>query len=135
MKQQVGVNIPGNIHPPPERHEIEVAWILARQYGCVVEFLRPIDGYKTKTADIVMNGVMWEMKSPIGSSKSNTLKSQFKKAARQSRFMIVDGRRTKLEDAFVIKQIQAKISSTTRLKKIIFISKQGKVLEFLKFSV
>jgi hypothetical protein len=41
----------------PEPHEIEAAWILARHYGCTVEFLIPVDDYKRKTPDMVMQGL------------------------------------------------------------------------------
>jgi len=58
-----------SIKPRPEVHEIEVAWILARHYCCIVEFLQPSAGYKMKTPDIVMNGLMWEIKSPTVTPK------------------------------------------------------------------
>jgi len=55
-----------------------------------------VDDYKRKTADIVMFGVLWEIKSPIGASKS-TISNQFQVASRQSRNVVIDTRRTALE--------------------------------------
>jgi len=60
------VIIPAELPVPPEQHEIDTAWVLARHFRAVVEFLRPIEGYKLKTADLVMNGVVWELKSLTG---------------------------------------------------------------------
>jgi hypothetical protein len=54
------VIIPLSLDVPPEEHEIELAWILARHYQVTVEFLKPIKGYQVKTADVVMNGLIWE---------------------------------------------------------------------------
>ena len=125
------VFIADTIKPAPEQHEIEVAWILARWHGCTVEFLRPTRGYKVKTADIVMNGVMWEIKSPTGTS-SKTIENQLKKGAHQSRYIVIDGRRTKLADDDIQKKIVAFIHEHTRMKKVILVSKQEEVLEVLR---
>jgi len=73
------VTIPVGHPSPPEPHEVDAAMILARHYKCAVEFLAPVDDYKRKTADIVMLGVLWEIKSPIGASKS-TIGNQFQVA-------------------------------------------------------
>ena len=71
------VIIPAGHPNPPEPHEVEVAYILARYYHVTVEFLIPVDDYKRKSADIVMLGVEWEIKSPHGASKS-TIGNQFR---------------------------------------------------------
>jgi len=42
------VVLPVDSRTPPEPHEVEVAWILARHFGVVVEFLRPSEGYKMR---------------------------------------------------------------------------------------
>jgi hypothetical protein len=85
-------------------------------------------GYKTKTPDIVMNGVMWEIKSPTGSSKKSTIEYQFK-GLKQSRNLVIDGRRTKLGDAFIEDQIKREITRHSRVGKVVFIAKSGAVIE------
>lgn len=132
MKRHVTVIIPRYISPAPETHEREIAWILARHFNCVVEFLEPIDGYKMKTADIVMNGVMWEIKSPQGKSIAYTIQSQFRKGVRQSHALVIDGRRTTLTDSFIERQVVAELRRRSRVKKVIFITKSTKVIEYLK---
>ena len=110
-KKKLKQNNPGQViipvnHPsPPEQHEIDAAWILARHFQCAVEFLTPVDDYKRKTADIVMLGIQWEMKSPIGASKS-TIGNQFSIAKKQSRNIIIDTRRTAIEYEKIEKVIE-----------------------------
>ena len=54
--REAKVIIPPNLDNPPESHEVELAWILARHYGQSIEFLKPIDDYKRTTPDFVMSG-------------------------------------------------------------------------------
>jgi len=113
---------------PPEPHEIDAAWILARHFQCTVEFLTPIDDYKRKTADIVMLGVAWEMKCPMGASKS-TIRNQFRRASRQSKCIIIDTRRTTLEYSSIEKEMLFQIKERPYIRKVILINKFGKVVE------
>lgn len=128
-RQKAAVIIPDEMKPQPEEHEVVVAWILAKHYHCTIEFLQPIAGYKTKTPDIVMSGIMWEIKSPTGNSKKSTIEYQFK-GLKQSRNLIIDGQRTKLSDMFIKSQIKLEATRHTRVGKIIFITKSGKIIEF-----
>lgn len=130
MKQRAEVIIPENMTPPPEKHEIEIAWILAKHYNFVVEFIEPMDSYKFKTPDALMNGVMWEFKSPLGFSKKHTIQRQLKVALKQSRNAVLDGRRTKLTDEFILDQIRREIPRHSRVGKIIFITKSNGIIEF-----
>jgi hypothetical protein len=92
-------------HPnPPELHEIDAAFVLSRHYKCSVEFLIPTDDYKRKTADIVMLGMVWEIKCPLGASKS-TIRNQFRRASKQSKNIIIDTRLTKLEIKSIKKSV------------------------------
>jgi hypothetical protein len=127
-KPKANVIIPTNLDNPVEKHEIEAAWIIANHYNDVVEFLRPIDGYRIKTADFVMNGLMWELKSPIGKSK-NTVEYTLRRASEQSKFLIFDGRRAQLADEFIEKKILYELRKRRSIKKAIFIKKAEDVIE------
>ena len=120
-------------HPnPPEDHERLVASILASFFNCTVEFLIPIDDYKRKTPDIVMNGIIFEIKSPTGNSR-HTVRNQFDRASSQhASGLILDGQRTKLDDATLKKQIMRELAMRHRIKRVIFITKSQKILEFRK---
>ena len=116
-------------HPnPPESHEVDAAFILARHFRCTVEFLVPIDDYKRKSADIVMLGVQWEIKSPIGASKS-TIGNQFRRASRQARNIIIDTRRTTLGDKEIEKTVVRETKKHSTIKRIFFVNKFEKVVE------
>ena len=131
-QQNLGkVIIPTNHPNQPEPHERDIAWILAHHFQCTVEFLIPVDDYKRKTADIVMLGVEWEIKSPSGASKS-TIGNQFRNASRQSKHVILDARRTKLEYERVEKLVLIEVKKRTALKKVILIDKFSKVIEIKK---
>ena len=118
-------------HPnPPEQHEVDVAYILARHYQTVVEFLVPVDDYKRKSADILMQGIAWEIKCPTGDSKS-TIRNQFRRASKQSKNVIIDARRTKLKYESIQKEVLHQIKERPYIKKVTLIDKSEKVIEFL----
>jgi hypothetical protein len=122
--------IPKNHPNPPERHEIEAAEILATHYNCVLEFILPIDDYKRRTPDILLNSVLCEMKSPIGDSRKHTVKAQFDRATGQhAACLIFDGRRTKLPDDYLMNAIRHELKHRRRIKRVIFIAKSKLVIE------
>jgi len=120
------VILPADSPALPEPHEVEVAWILARHFNTVVEFLRPVEGYKVKTADLVMNGLIWELKSPIGKGRT-TVSNQFKRAVKQSSHIVFDARRVHLDENDVLRQIRREMRTRKTIKIVIFITKAGAV--------
>ena len=123
------VIIPKNHPNPPEPHEVEVAWIMARTFATIVEFLIPVDGYKAKTQDMVIDGVIWEIKSPKGNAKT-TVANQFKTASKQrARNIIFDTRRTPIQDSKILVKIQHEWKFRKSIKRIIFIGKNASAIE------
>lgn len=74
-------------------HELVTAQALAES-GRTVEFLRRIDGNRVSTPDIIVEGVVWEMKAPE-SKDVKSLQRVLRRAARQSPNVIVDTFRMK----------------------------------------
>jgi hypothetical protein len=122
------VIIPAGHPNPPEPHEIEVAWILARHFNTTVEFLIPADDYKRKTADIVLLGVEWEIKSPTGKSR-NTVGYQFRRASKQSKYIVFDGRRTPISDTAIQDRIRFEMAKRISIKRVLFVAKSSEILE------
>ncbi|MDR1358128.1 MAG: hypothetical protein LBJ48_02060 [Coriobacteriales bacterium] len=122
------VIIPPNHPNPPDSHEIEAAWILARHFGTVVEFLIPTNGYKTKTADFVIDGLIWEMKSPTGKSK-NTVGFAFKRGSKQARCIVLDARRIGLREHEALKYVQREYERRRKIRRVLFITKSLQVLD------
>ena len=119
-------------HPnPPEPHEIDTAWILARHFRCTIEFLTPVDDYKRKSADVVMLGVEWEIKCPDGNSKT-TINTQFRRASRQSKHIVIDTRRTTLEYDRIEKSVHYEMKKRVTIKRVILINKAAAVFEVLR---
>jgi len=128
-KHNLGQVVISANHPnKPEPREIDVALVLANHYGTTVEFIAPIDDYRRKSADIKMFGVEWEIKCPIGKSKS-TIRNQFRRASKQSKNIIIDARRTKLVYEYVEKEVLLQIRERPYIKKVVIIDKSEKVLE------
>jgi len=127
LKSQV--TIPPNHPNPPEPHEISTAHLLARHFQCEIEFLTPSDQYKVKTPDFKMLGVEWELKCPLGSSKS-TIYHQIRLASKQSNYIIIDLARSKLDISKATRQIQFELKKRNAIKRIILITKNKKIVEF-----
>jgi len=122
--------IPGGLPHSPEKHELDAAYALARHYRTTVEFIIPVDDYLRKSADIVMLGVEWEIKCPIGKSRS-TIRNQFRRASNQSKNIVVDTRRTKLKYKSIEADVLFQIKERPYIKKVILISKAEKIIEIL----
>jgi len=119
-------------HPnPPESHEVDAAFILARHFNCEVIFIIPKVDYKRKTPDIIMNGVEWEMKSPIGASRA-TIENQFRRASQQSKNIIIDTRRSSLAFEVYIKSVAFEMKKRRYIKNVLLIDKYGEVVVFEK---
>ena len=117
------VIVSANANPWP--HEQRVAKILALA-GHAVEF---IPESNTKTADILLDGVEFEIKSPK-SANANSLEHILKKAVKQSCNIIIDTSRMKnIRDdntrRFLVNQARLR----KQIKKLIMITKQGQIID------
>ena len=116
-------------HPnPPEQSEIEVAYLMARHFNARVEFLIPVDDYKRKTPDISISGALWEIKRPVGSSKT-TISNQFKRAAKQSKYIIFDARALRMTDLHIERKVRQQFELRKSFKRVILVSKTGKIVD------
>ena len=122
------VIISESISPPPEKHEVSAAWILARHYNCCIEFLKPLDGYKRKTPDFVMNALEWEIKSPTGNAK-RTIRNNIDMAKIQSPNIVIDTRRTKHPDEWIEAELKKQCEIKKGIYRMTMITKDENVLE------
>ena len=114
----------------PTLEEIEVANFLASK-GKSVRFLAPSQQDNVRTPDIEMDGVPWEIKSPVGKS-ANTIKRAFKTALRQSKYIIFDLRHSKLPDQPNIDKSSKELTDIKSAKQLLIITKSGELLEISK---
>ena len=113
-----------------EPHEDSTILYLA-QFGFDIEVIKPANTKKTKNADVFMLGAIWEMKAPTTFNKA-TIKEDFRRAAGQSDRVIFDLRRLKRHAGDVEKQIVGLFSGRGKVRQLIIIEKEGKVLYFTK---
>jgi hypothetical protein len=125
------VIIPNNHPNPPLPHEMDAALILSRHYQTTVEFIVPIDDYLRKSADILMLGAEWELKTPKGASKS-TIYKQFRRASKQAKNIIIDSRYTKLRYERIETSVLLEIKKRQSIKKVILIDKSKNIVEFFR---
>ena len=76
-----------------------------------------------------MDGVEWEMKCPIGDSK-RTIEANFRRAVKQSRYIIFDLRRVKLSEKECLSQLEKEFNARKYLKRLYIIRKNGELLQF-----
>lgn len=117
------VVVPANANPWP--HELRVAKILALA-GYAVEFIPETN---TKTTDILLDGIEFEIKSPK-SANANSLEHILKKAVKQSCNIIIDTSRMKnVRDdntrRFLVNQVRIR----KQINNLIMITKQGQIID------
>lgn len=127
---------PGKIIIPigvfPEKHELETANVLAGM-GHDIEFIRPRFINGGRNPDINMNGLVWEMKTPVGKSK-RTIENNYRVAEQQSTHIVFDLRFMKLDENVAISCIKQQFNlRRKRIKRIMIILKNSKILDLSRY--
>ena len=129
-KQQTAkVITPAGMKPKPRQHERDAAEILALHFNTFVEFLPRANG---KSADFIIDGVIWELKSPTGTGKHN-IKRQLQYAKHQSVNVIIDAGRSKLHKAKIRREVEYQFGIVKSVKRLLFISKDKNVVEIKRW--
>ena len=77
--------------------------------------------------DLMINGTMWELKSPTGQSR-RTIQNNLRRACQQSQNVIIDLRRCPQKDARVIARIKHELSGANKIKRLLVIKKNKRVV-------
>ena len=112
---------------PPEKHELKVARYFA-ELGYDIEFISPSNIRDVHRPDILMHGKEWEIKSPQGKAK-RTIEQNYRKAAKQSKYIIFDLRRCPLPESQTLGQLQREFDDR-HTKCLLVILKNGSLLEY-----
>lgn len=97
--------------------------------GRHVEFIPVISGNGVKTADLVMDGVAWELKSPE-SSDVRSLQRTLRRAAKQSPNVIIDSSRaTKLSDIRIERELRRLMPLVKSVRRLLLVTKDGEVVD------
>ena len=125
------VKIPKTMKTKPTQGELEAATVLSRHFHAIVEFLEPTNGYKQKTPDILVNGVPWEIKVPIGGTR-NTIDKQLKKGSRQARNIVINGMHIGIPDDVALKHLRALMQFRRRMNQVVYITRREEVVVVLE---
>ncbi len=112
-------------------HEKIAVDFLATKLGNDITFLTPDRRRGTKTPDIEMNGLRWEIKSPTGKS-SRTIENNLRLALKQSPNIVLDLRRMdgRIPTNKFLKEIEKQFQLTKTIKRIIVITRQEVHIDF-----
>ncbi|MDR2672763.1 MAG: hypothetical protein LBC35_05675 [Coriobacteriales bacterium] len=115
--------------PYPWPHEISAAVILAEYFQADVEFQKRI--INSKSADVLIKGTAWEIKSPTGKGKRN-IQHTLGAALKQSRCIVFDARRSKIHINRIMSELQRQFAMTASIERLILIRKDKTIVELFR---
>lgn len=120
------VRIPDGVNVWP--HERETALALAR-VGKAVEFVKKSNEPYATSADVMIDGLLWEMKSPT-SGKLRMVERNLRRAAHQSSNVVFDSRRMKgVPDAAIERELRKWSSELRGVSHVLFVNRHGHVID------
>ena len=131
--QQVPKNRRGKLYKNGvkiEPHEESTARFLTK-YGFIIDVIRPVNTPKVHNPDFLINGVIWEAKSPEGKS-NNTIERKFHEASSQASNFILDLRRIKRPAKKSENEALKEFKKSSRIKHMMLITKDRKLLDYRK---
>ena len=113
-----------------QTHEFHTVKLLLES-GADIELVPTSQIKGLKMPDVMINGIPWEIKAPLGNSK-NTIKHNFQNAAHQSENVIFDLCRSKLDEETALKEIQHHFNLSKRIKRLKVFTKSEEIIDFHK---
>lgn len=113
----------------PAAHEIETAAVFAAS-GLDVYFIAPNRSRGARTPDVTILGTEWEMKSPLGNS-GRTLDDTIKRALKQSKNIIIDLGRSKMDDKSCEKVLRGNKNLVRGVKRLKLVTKSRRIIDIL----
>lgn len=114
----------------PQSHELETYKALAAS-GNDININKESNQPKRKNPDFDMLGKTWETKSPTGKSKS-TIEHNFQRAAKQAHHIVIDLRRTRINDTDAIETLQKLFNTSKSVKTLWAIDKHAQIIKLKK---
>ena len=109
-------------------HELKTARALA-DAGHTVEFIAASRQHNVSTADVVMDGLTWEMKAPTGGRLSSVEKN-LRRGSKQAANIIFDSRRMKhVPDRAIIGELSKLLQFIRKIKCIKFVNRHGEIID------
>ena len=118
------------LNTPPEQSQFEAAKYFAA-LGKDITFIRPSSIPNQHRPDILMDGVEWEIKCPVGDSK-RTIENNMRKAIKQSHNVIFDLRHMGMSDSQCVSQLEQQFNKRSQLRRLFIIKRNGELLSYSK---
>lgn len=112
----------------PSEHEVLTALRLAES-GTDVLFRVDSHDVGAKNPDAEMNQQIWEFKAPTGAT-DNTISDQFKRAGKQAQRLVLDLRRSGLDDELGLAQAGRRFAGKSKITDLIVITKDARIHRF-----
>ena len=109
-------------------HEYATVKLLL-ELGNDIELIPQSQIKKLRQPDIMMGGVAWEIKAPIGTGRKN-IENILQGASGQSRSIIIDLIRSKMPEDDAIKGYEQFFNQSKRIKRMKIIKKNREILDF-----
>ena len=107
-------------------HEVNAILLLLDYFNTDITCINSGAG---KTPDLRMNNIEWELKSPQGDG-AKTIENILKKAAKQSKNIILDFSRIKMNGSHALSRTKYYLRSSKHgIKKLIIITKSHKIID------
>jgi len=114
-------------------NEAKVAGILANYFDRDVTVLKPVNRFKIRTPDYVIDGVFYELKT-IKSPKANKVEDRIKEAVGQANRIVIDIRSTRIHENRASEIIHEIIKKNKKIHQVLLIASdkrnQPKILDF-----
>jgi hypothetical protein len=112
-------------------HELLTADALAGA-GYIIEFLATKNMKHAKSPDALMNGEIWEIKSPVA-SKLSAVERNLKRAYRQSANIVFDSHRMgRMPDKSIQNELIKQFKLTKNIKQLLFVDRKRDVIDISK---
>lgn len=115
---------------PPSEHEVLTALRLAEE-GMDVLFRIDSREEGVKNPDAEMNQQIWEFKAPTGAT-DNTISEQFRRSGKQAQRLVLDLRRSGLDDELGLAQAGRRFAGKSKIVDLIVITKDARLHRFSK---
>lgn len=123
---------PGGSYIIPDGHDVEPHEIVTAkaliEYGYKIIFRKLSYEDNQKNPDVLMNGEIWEFKSPEGSSRKGTIKKQIRRGKKQASKLVIDLRRSGLPDYFAYGEVKTRFFRQDAINEIMLIGHKGDLI-------
>lgn len=121
---KANMHIPEDMSSLPEPQEISAVILLMKHFRSDISF---ISKRSSKTPDIIIGNIRWEIKSPTGKGKRN-IQHQFQESLKQSVNIVFDARRSKIRIEKIRTEVTKQAKNDSRIKRLLLIEKTGKIV-------